>query len=77
MRHLSLTLKMTSEQVVESSVSVNNNSPVQDYFHPDDHTQPTHEMTPGFKLFTISVMFVLVQISMQMLLGIDFQLRVT
>ena len=50
---------------------------IQDYVNPDDHTQPTHKMTPGFKLFTISVMFVLVQISMQMLSGIDFQLRVT
>ena len=24
------------------------NSPIQDYVHPDDHTQPTFEMTPGF-----------------------------
>ena len=29
-----------------------NNSPIQDYVHPDDHTQPTNEMTPGFKPFT-------------------------
>ena len=28
-------------------------SPIQDYVHPDDQTQPTFEMTPGFKLFTI------------------------
>ena len=27
------------------------NSPIQDYVHPDDHTQPTFEMTPGFKPF--------------------------
>ena len=32
-----------------ASVTVNNNSPIQDYVHPDDHTQPTYEMTPGFK----------------------------
>ena len=49
----SLTLKMTTTQVVETSVTVNNNSPIQDYVHPDDQTQPTFEMTPGFKLFTI------------------------
>ena len=39
-------------QVVETSVTVNNNSPIQDYVHPDDQTQPTFEMTPGFKPFT-------------------------
>ena len=34
-------------------VTVNNNSPTQDYVHPDDQTQPTFEMTPGFKPFTV------------------------
>ena len=43
---------MTTAQVVETSVSVNNNSPNQDYVHPDDQTQPFFEMTPGFKPFT-------------------------
>ena len=38
---LTLTLKMTTAQVVETSVSVNNNSPIQDYVHPDDQTQLT------------------------------------
>ena len=42
-------------QVVETSVSINNNSPFQDYVHPDDHTQPTYELTPGFKPFTIII----------------------
>ena len=50
---LTLTLKMTTAQVVETSVTVNNNSPIQEYVHPDDQTQPTVEMTPGFKLFTV------------------------
>ena len=31
---------MTTAQVVETSVTVNNNSPIQDYFHPDDQSQP-------------------------------------
>ena len=44
---------MNTAQVVEKSVTVNNNSPIQDCVHPDDHTQPTCEMTPGFKPFTI------------------------
>ena len=35
---LTLTLKMSTTQVVETSVTVNNNSPIQDYVHPDDHT---------------------------------------
>ena len=43
---------MTTAQDVETSVTVNNNSSIQDYVHPDDQTQPTHEMTPGFKPFT-------------------------
>ena len=42
---------MTTGQVVETSVTVNNNSPIQDDVHPDDQTQPTFEMTPGFKTF--------------------------
>ena len=51
MIQLTLTLKMTTAQVVETSVSVND-SPIpsiQYYDHPDD--QPTYEMTPGFKPF--------------------------
>ena len=35
---------MTTAQVVETSVTVNNNSPIQDYVHLDDQTQPTFEM---------------------------------
>ena len=42
-----LTLEMTTAQVVETSLAVNNNSPIQDYIHPDDHTQHTYEITPG------------------------------
>ena len=34
---------MTTAQVVETSVTVNNNSPIQDYVHLDDETQPTFE----------------------------------
>ena len=44
---------MTTAQVVETSVTVNNNSPIQDYVHSEDQTQPTFEMTPGFKPFTV------------------------
>ena len=57
MLQLTLTLKMTTAQVsgapIETSVTVNINSPIQDYVHPDDQTQPIFEMTPGFKAFTV------------------------
>ena len=53
MIELTLSLKMTNAQVIETSVTVNNNSSIQHHVHPDDQTQPTHEMTPGFKPFTI------------------------
>ena len=43
---------MTTAQAVETSVTVNNNSPIQDYVHPDDQSQAIFEMTPGFKPFT-------------------------
>ena len=51
---------MTSAQVVETSVTVNNNNiPIQDYVHPDDHTQPTYETSPAFKPFTENPMLFL------------------
>ena len=40
--------RMTSAQVVETSVTVNNNRPVQDYVHPNDHTQPTYNLFGRF-----------------------------
>ena len=42
---LTLTLKMTTTQVVKTSVTVNNNSIIQGYVHPADRTQPTYETT--------------------------------
>ena len=35
---------MTTAQVVETSVTVNNNSAIQDYVHLNDQTQPTFEI---------------------------------
>ena len=43
---LPLTLKMTTAQVVETSVTINN-SPTQDYVHLDDKAQPTY-LSSGF-----------------------------
>ena len=46
---------MTTTQVAETSVTANN-SPIQDYVHWDDHTQPTYETTPEFKPFPVFYM---------------------
>ena len=46
-----MTPKMTTAQVVETSVTVTNSS-FQNYTHPDDHTRQTTD-TLGFKPFTI------------------------
>ena len=35
---LTLTLNMTTAQVIETPIAVENNSPIQDYVHPDDQT---------------------------------------
>ena len=50
-----MTLKMTSAQVVETSVDVNNNSSFQNYTNPDERTQQTTD-APGFKPFAILIM---------------------
>ena len=52
MIQLTLTLRITTAQVVETSVTVNN-SPIQDYVHPDNHPQLTYGMTPRFKPYKI------------------------
>ena len=48
-----LTLKMTTAQVVETSVTVTNSS-FQNYTHPDDHNRQTTD-TPGFKPFALNI----------------------
>ena len=52
---LTLTLKMTTAQVVETSVIVNN-SPIPDYVHPDDQTQPFVFYRQSFKSIVASTM---------------------
>ena len=51
MVQLTLTLKMTTAQVVETSVTVNNNSPIQDYVHLNDQSQPTFEIIRSVTIF--------------------------
>ena len=50
-KRLKFYLMMTSAQVVETLVTTADNSPSQDYTHPDDQTTLLH-VTPGFKPFT-------------------------
>ena len=52
---VTLTLKMTTAQVVETSVTVNNNSPIQDYVHLDDQIQPTFKNILLLKFIIIIV----------------------
>ena len=46
---------MTTTRVVEMSVTLNNNySPIKDYVHPDDQTQPTFEISILFYIFLVA-----------------------
>ena len=54
MIQLTLTLKMTTAQAVETSVTVNNNSLIQDYVHRDDQTQP-FENNCYLEIYTIDL----------------------
>ena len=47
---------MTTAQVVETSVTVNNNSPIQDYVNPDNQTQPTFIQSCNFFFLYIEMM---------------------
>ena len=67
MIQLTLTLKVTTVQVVETSVTVNNNSPIHDYVHPDKHNQPTYEMTPGLLLLLLLLLLLSLLLSLLLL----------
>ena len=55
MIQLTLTLKMTTAHVVETSVIVpNNNNPIHDYVHLDDQTQPTFEILETYAWYGLS-----------------------
>ena len=40
---------MTTAQVVKTSVTVNKNSPIQDYIHLDDQTQPAFDICESWR----------------------------
>ena len=49
---LTLNSKMTAQVVETLVMQCQQQSSIQDYVYSDDETQPTFEMTPGFKPFT-------------------------
>ena len=51
---LTLALKMTTAQVVETSVTVNNKCPIQDFVHPDDQTQAIYTLYNLFRYFVLA-----------------------
>ena len=67
---------MTTAQVVETSVTVNNNRPIQDYVHPDDQTQPTLQIDHSIMLFVFHPK-ILRKDCLQFLLGVKMALRET
>ena len=72
---LTLTLKMTTPQVDEKPVTVNQNSPIQDYVHPDEQTQPTFEMTRGFKPITIIIIMMMMMMMKVMVMMNNFSIE--
>ena len=58
MIQLTLTLKMTTAQVVETSVTVNNNSAIQDYVHLDNQTPPTFGIVIFFQFLCLTSEFI-------------------
>ena len=68
MIRLTLTLKMTTAQVVETLVTVNNNSRIRDYVHPEDQTQPTFQVMIIYRLINILSL----QLSLRAILTRDF-----
>ena len=59
---------MTSAQVVETSVTTTDNSPSQDYTHPDYQTTLLH-VTPAFKPFTMLLLSLLLKAKLSELLN--------
>ena len=57
MIQLTLTVKMTTAQVVKTSGTVNNNGPIEDYVHPDDQTQPFFLLMSSLILYISFIMW--------------------
>ena len=53
----SLTLMMTKAQVVETSVTINKNSPIYNYAHPDDLVSPIYLFIFLLNVLTICLLY--------------------
>ena len=60
---LTLTLKMTTAQVVETSLTINNSS-IQDYVHADDHSQPTYEVSSKITSFGSVILIIIINVTL-------------
>ena len=63
MIQLTLTLKMTTAQVVETSLTINNSS-IQDYVHVDDHSQPTHEVSSKITSIGSVILIIIINVTL-------------
>ena len=48
-----------------------NNSPIKDYVHQNNHTQPTYEMTPVFKPFAVLLFYTIILLVLILLCDIS------
>ena len=60
---LTLTLKMTTAQVVETSLTINNSS-IQDYVHADDHSQPTYEVSSKITSLGSVILIIIINVTL-------------
>ena len=63
MIQLTLTLKMTTAQVVETSLTINNSS-ILDYVHVDDHSQPTYEVSSKITSIGSVILIVIINVTL-------------
>ena len=62
MIQLTLTLKMTTVQVVETSLTINNSS-IQDYIHVDDHSEPTYEVSSKITSMGSVILIIIINVT--------------
>ena len=63
MIQLTLTLKMTTAQVLEPSLTINNSS-IQDYVHADDHSQPTYEVSSEITAIGSVILIIIINVTL-------------
>ena len=54
---------MTTAQVVETSLTINNSS-IQDYVHADDHSQPTYEVSSKITSLGSVILIIIINVTL-------------